>query len=191
MDEAVKVGAAAASQLVKAYTESNKQNRSGNKAGTSAVAGGQSQPPSTTHKPPSAHADQRQSQPWTMAGKSKHRKRLAQTVPYQKGTATAIEGVSIARKKPQFLQNEALVISGMPTEINGKMLRDYINSRAKRDVELLHVHRLDREYAGWAAVVIELSKKDIVNYLNRIFGKKMSIQDHGQDVGIGDRNESS
>ena len=49
MDDAVKVGAAAASQLVKAYTESNKQNRSGNKARTSAVAGGQSQPPSTTH----------------------------------------------------------------------------------------------------------------------------------------------
>ena len=131
-EDAVKVGAAAASELVKAYTESKKQNRSGNKAGTSVVAGGRSQPPSATHNPPSPHETQRQSQPWTMAGKPKHRKRLAQTVPYQKGTGTAIEGVSIARKKPQYLQNEALVISGMPTDINGKMLKEYINSRAKK-----------------------------------------------------------
>ena len=40
------------------------------------------------------------------------------------------------------------------------MLREYINSRAKRNLDLLHVHRLDREYAGWAAVVIKISKED-------------------------------
>ena len=96
MDEAVKVGAAAASQVVKAYSE---QNRSGNKTGTG--AGGKNQSPLTANNPSAAHATQRQSgQQWNTAGKSKHKKRLAQTVPYQKGTATAIDGVSIACTKP-------------------------------------------------------------------------------------------
>ena len=160
MNEAVNVGAAAASQLVKAYSESNKQNRSGNKAGTSVVAVGQHQPTLTSPNLPSPHVTQRQSGQWNTAGKPKHRKRLALTVPYLKGTGTAIDGVSIARTKPQYLQNEALVISGLPTDINGTRLRQYINSKAKTNIELLHVHRLDREYARWAAIVVELSKEN-------------------------------
>ena len=39
-------------------------------------------------------------------------------------------------------------------------MRACINSRAKRDVELQKVVRLDREYSNWAAVVIELTKDD-------------------------------
>ena len=74
--------------------------------------------------------------------------------------------MSIARIKPQYLPNEALVISGMPIDINGTRLKKYINSRAKRNVELLHVERLDREYARWAAVVIELSKDDYREFAN-------------------------
>ena len=94
---------------------------------------------------------------------------MAQTVPYQKGTANAINGVSIAHTKPQYLQNEALVISGMPIDINGTRLKEYINSKAKRHVELLKVVRLDREYARWAAVVIELSKDDYSELSNPDF----------------------
>ena len=161
MDESAKVGTAAATQLAKSYAESIKLNRSGKKAVTGTIASGQHQIPLTSvtlPKPP--HAAQGQTEGWNLVGNPKRKKRLAHTVPYLKGTASAIEGFSLARPKPQYTQNEALVVSGMPTDINGTKMKAYINSRAKRDVELQKVVRLDREYSGWAAVVIELTKDD-------------------------------
>ena len=169
MDEAIEAGVDAASQLVKSYSESIKQNRSGNKTGGkgtgAGVASGHQQPllarrnpspPPTQRNPPHMQNGQ-----WSVAGGNrKNKKRLSQTVPYQKGTATAINGVSIARPKSEIVQNKALVVSGMPLDINGTKMKKYIHAKAKREVELLKVIRLDREFAGWAAVVIELSDDD-------------------------------
>ena len=175
MDESAKVGTAAATQLVKSYAGSLKLNRSGNKTETGTVARGQNQTPQTTLNPSShmlprtPRETQGQSEQWKVQGNSKRKKRLALSVPYQKGTAAPIVGFSIARTKPLYEQNEALVVSGLPTEINGTMMKAYINSKAGREVELQKVVWLDREYAGWAAVVIELSKDDYTELSNPDF----------------------
>ena len=158
VDDAVKVGGDVASQVAKSYSESIKQNRSGNKTGGGGTGSGGAgaQQPILTASNPSPPSSQ-----WRyVGGNKKNKKRLSQTVPYQKGTATAMQGVSIARPKSEIVENKALVVSGMPTDINGARMKKYIDAKAARAVELLKVVRLDREHAGWAAVVIELNDND-------------------------------
>ena len=145
--------------MVKSYADSLK-NRSGRQR-PQQVAQTQSIPSVTPTRDNPPPPPQPEGGHWvTVGSKPKNKKRLAQSVPYQKGTCTESNGVSIARTKPQYLQNKVLVVSGMPLDINQSKLEAYINPKADRKINLLYVARLDREYSEWATIAIELNDED-------------------------------
>ena len=69
--------------------------------------------------------------------------------------------ISIAAKRPAFLDNKCLVISRRSKSTSTPLLQAYVNQRAGRNVKFLYEPKnLAREYAKWRTIAIELNDTD-------------------------------
>ena len=79
---------------------------------------------------------------------------------YKKGIAVASD-ISIAAKRPDFLENKCLVISRVSKSTTLAELQAYVNARAGRQVKFMHQpQNLAKDYSKWRTIAIELSSTD-------------------------------
>ena len=55
-----------------------------------------------------------------------------------------------------------MVIKNLELDVTKAILQKYVNDQAGRDVELICMTRLDKTYASYASVAIELNEHDYV-----------------------------
>ena len=71
---------------------------------------------------------------------------------YKKGNAMT-GNVSIASKRPAFLDNKCLVISRVSKNITIPLLQEYVNKRAGQQVKFLYEpQNLAKEYSKWRKI---------------------------------------
>ena len=69
--------------------------------------------------------------------------------------------ISIASKRPAFLDNKCLVVSRISKSTSITLLQAYVNQRADRYVKFLYEPKnVSREYAKWHTIAIELNNTD-------------------------------
>ena len=152
LDVAKNMGKIAANATAKTYALSLKGN---NGSGTNSPQPMPPLPLSTPAGPPSL-VPAATPHPWTTV---KNKGKLAKISPYKTGTK-ATSGTSLIPKKPDYLANKCLVISGLSTEIDTVVFKSYIESQVGKDINLLNVQPLSREGSSWLTLAIELSEDD-------------------------------
>ena len=152
LDVAKNMGKIAANATAKTYALSLKGN---NGSGTTSPQPTAPLPLSTPAGPPSL-VPAATPHPWTTV---KNKGKLAKISPYKTGTK-ATSGTSLIPKKPDYLANKCLVISGLSTEIDTVVFKSYIESQVGKDINLLNVQPLSREGSSWLTLAIELSEDD-------------------------------
>ena len=88
-------------------------------------------------------------------GKKKH------SSQYEMGTGTSTPaGLSLAYRKPDYLKNKVLVVSRMDKNMKGKLFQDFIDDKAKKHIELLHVQQLNKVISTYSTIAIELNDEN-------------------------------
>ena len=79
---------------------------------------------------------------------------------YKKGIAVT-SNISIAAKRPDFLENKCLVISRVSKSTTLTQLQAYVNERAGRQVKFMYQpQNLAKDYSKWRTIAIELNTLD-------------------------------
>ena len=182
LNEAIDMGITSGAAVAKSYAQTIKNVRGSNTP--SQQAGGRTQ----THSPPTAAAATEAaataaaaaaSAAATAAGSSgtqlqaaggSTNKRYPNSAPYVRGTATTnTGGIILGRVKPDYLQNKVLVVKNLELSVTKDKLQNYVNGQAGRHVDLICMTRLDKTYASYASVAIEMNEQDYVLLLNSDF----------------------
>ena len=182
LNEAIDMGITSGAAVAKSYAQTIKNVRGSNTP--SQQAGGRTQ----THSPPTAAAATEAaataaaaaaSAAATAAGSSgtqlqaasgSTNKRYPNSAPYVRGTATTnTGGIILGRVKPDYLQNKVLVVKNLELSVTKEKLQNYVNGQAGRHVDLICMTRLDKTYASYASVAIEMNEQDYVLLLNSDF----------------------
>ena len=91
-------------------------------------------------------------------------------------------------KKPTFMKNKCLVISGLRKDASREDCLQYINKTVNRNINVLHIEILAREYSPWLTIAVELNETDyeLLSNIN-LWEKAIRIRDfigwrfwHGQ-----------
>ena len=157
---ATDIGLTAASETGKSYSAMVKENRTSNNAPKTGNNGykpkiGQA-PRSATMHPHRGSSNKNNIQ----VNHHPNNKRRPYTAQYRKGKATD-SGITIASKRPDYLNNKCLVISRVDKDITIPLLQEYINERAGRHIRFLHKpQNLAKNYATWRTIAIELNNTD-------------------------------
>ena len=100
--------------------------------------------------------------PWRTVRSTSNRnnkRKLSVISPYKIGTCVT-ETPRIAAKKPDYLSNKCVVISGIDKSTTVQDLQSYVNEIAERDITFLHVEPLNYPTSWWRTLAIELSDDD-------------------------------
>ena len=115
------------------------------------------------------------------------RSKLSKTAPYRRGNADNTES-NMVMKKPTFMKNKCLVISGLRKDASREDCLQYINKTVNRNINVLHIEILAREYSPWLTIAVELNETDyeLLSNIN-LWEKAIRIRDfigwrfwHGQ-----------
>ena len=157
---ATDIGLTAASETGRSYSAMVKETRTSNNA---PKAGNPRYKPKIGQEPRSATIPPHRGRPNKNNIQVNHHpnnKRRPYITQYKKGKATE-SGITIASKRPDYLDNKCLVISRVDKNITIPLLQEYINKRAGRHIRFLHEpQNLAKNYATWRTVAIELNNSD-------------------------------
>ena len=67
--------------------------------------------------------------------------------------------------RPEFLNNECLVVAGVSKELTENEFKDLINEKAAKEIDFRYMRVISREYYDRLAVAIEFSIEDYANLI--------------------------
>lgn len=77
------------------------------------------------------------------------------------GTCTSTNtGLSLVSSKPAYMNHKVLVVSKLDKAMKNEQLTKWIDERANKHIELLHVERLNKAVSSWTTLAIELNDDD-------------------------------
>ena len=115
----------------------------------------------------------------TPTARDGNRNKLSSVSPYQRGKSDAPASDIVMQRRPKFMENKCLVMQGLRKGISHNQCIDYIKKTAGRDVNVLHLEILSREYSPWMTVAIELNEEDydVLSNIN-IWENSIGIRDY-------------
>ena len=115
-------------------------------------------------------------QPWQTQNKNNKAKK-SHIGQYKKGKCLTPE-LSIAAKRPKYLDSKCLVVSGVDRETSKTQFQNYINSIAGKNINFLGCRNLAKDYSRWRTVAIELCDEDYLILSNPdLWDSKLLIKD--------------
>ena len=98
--------------------------------------------------------------PWQETKRKKSK--LATKAPYQTGNGASmtIGNKPLTPARPEFLNNECLVVSGVSKELTENEFKELINEKADKEIDFRFMKVISREYYDRLTVAIELGSED-------------------------------
>ena len=96
----------------------------------------------------------------TPTAKVTNRNSLKKVSPYKRGGKATGNVSDAVLQKPTFMENKCLVIRGLRKDLTKAKCLAYINETAGRNINVLHLAIISREYSPWMTVAVELNTED-------------------------------